>query len=58
MHFLGATLRAEFELAIETPEGPVSDVGRAIKTEANLMNGSAPIRTADESAGPDTWLDK
>jgi len=53
--FLGATLRTDFELAIETPKGPISDVGRAMRVASNLLNDYALIRTADESAEPGTW---
>ncbi|WP_454902108.1 metallophosphoesterase [Variovorax gossypii] len=55
VRFLGATLWTDFALAIETPEGPVSDVGRAMKMATNLLNDYALIRTIDESAEPDTW---
>lgn len=55
VRFLGATLWTDFELAIETPEGPISDVSRAMRVASNLLNDYALIRTADESAGPGTW---
>jgi len=58
VRFLGATLWTDFALAIETPEGPVSDVRRAMKMATNLLNDYALIRTVDESAEPDTWRDK
>ena len=58
VRFLGATLWTDFELVIETPEGPISDVGRAMKMATNLLNDYALIRTVDESAEPDTWRDK
>ena len=58
VRFLGATLWTDFALAIETPEGPISDVGRAMKMATNLLNDYALIRTVDESAEPDTWRDK
>jgi hypothetical protein len=38
VRFLGATLWTDFELAIETPEGPVSDVGRAMKMATIVMS--------------------
>ncbi|MGJ7519698.1 metallophosphoesterase [Variovorax sp. LT1P1] len=50
VRFLGATLWTDFELAIETPEGPVSDLGRAMRMATNLLNDYALIRTVDESA--------
>ena len=53
VRFLGATLWTDFALAIETPEGPVSDVGRAMKMATNLLNDYTLIRTCDESAEPD-----
>ena len=55
VRFLGATLWTDFELAIETHEGPVSDVGRAMRVATKLLNDYALIRTADESAEPGTW---
>lgn len=55
VRFLGATLWTDFALTIETPEGPISDVGRAMKMATNLLNDYALIRTVDESAEPDTW---
>ncbi|MGQ3052399.1 MAG: metallophosphoesterase [Roseateles sp.] len=55
VRFLGATLWTDFALAIETPEGLVSDAGRAMKMATNLLNDYALIRTFDESAEPDTW---
>ncbi|MDQ0083773.1 putative phosphodiesterase [Variovorax boronicumulans] len=58
VRFLGATLWTDFALAIETPEGPISDVGRAMKMATNLLNDYALIRTVDESAEPDTWRAK
>ncbi|RQO59421.1 metallophosphoesterase [Variovorax sp. KBW07] len=58
VRFLGATLWTDFALAIETPEGPISDAGRAMKMATNLLNDYALIRTVDESAEPDTWRDK
>jgi Icc-related predicted phosphoesterase len=58
VRFLGATLWTDFALAIETPEGPISDVARAMKMATNLLNDYALIRTMDESAEPDTWRDK
>lgn len=58
VRFLGATLWTDFELAIETPEGLISDVDRAMKMATNLLNDYALIRTVDESAEPDTWRDK
>jgi predicted phosphodiesterase len=58
VRFLGATLWTDFALAIQTPKGPVSDVGRAMKMATNLLNDYALIRTVDESAEPDTWRAK
>ncbi len=58
VRFLGATLWTDFKLAIETPEGFVSDATRAMKMATNLLNDYALIRTADESAEPDTWRSK
>ena len=58
MRFLGATPWTDFELAIETPEGPISAVGRAMKMATSLLNDYTLIRTVDESAEPDTWRDK
>jgi predicted phosphodiesterase len=58
VRFLGATLWTDFELAIATPEGPVSDVSRAMRVATNLLNDYALIRTADESAEPGTWRDR
>lgn len=58
VRFLGATLWTDFELAIATPEGPVSDVDRAMRMATNLLNDYALIRTVDESAELDTWHDK
>lgn len=58
VRFLGATLWTDFELAIETSEGPVSDAARAMKMATNLLNDYALIRTVDESAEPDTWRSK
>ena len=55
VRFLGATLWTDFGLATETPEGPVSDVGRAMRVATNLLNDYALIRTVDETAEPDTW---
>lgn len=55
VRFLGATLWTDFELAIDTPDGPISDVGRAMRVATNLLNDYALIRTADESAEPGTW---
>jgi len=55
VRFLGATLWTDFELAIETPEGPIRDAGRAMKMATNLLNDYALIRALDESAEPDTW---
>ncbi len=55
VRFLGATLWTDFELAIVTPEGPTSDVGRAMRVATNLLNDYTLIRTADESAEPGTW---
>ncbi|MNY83366.1 hypothetical protein D3C86_2260840 [compost metagenome] len=43
VRFLGATLWTDFALAIETPEGPISDVGRAMKMATNLLNDYALI---------------
>ncbi|MGJ3701249.1 hypothetical protein [Variovorax sp. AFSI2.2] len=51
-------LWTDFELTIETPEGLISDAGRAMKMATNLLNDYALIRTVDESAEPDTWRDK
>ena len=58
VRFLGATLWTDFELAIETPEGLVSDAARAMKMTTNLLNDYALSRTVDEAAEPDTWRDK
>ncbi|SDZ40081.1 Calcineurin-like phosphoesterase [Variovorax sp. YR634] len=58
VRFLGATLWTDFALAIETPEGLISDVERAMKMATNLLNDYALIRTVDESAEPDTWRAK
>jgi hypothetical protein len=58
VRFLGATLWTNFELTVETPEGPISDFGRAMKMATNLLNDYALIPTVDESAEPDTWRDK
>lgn len=58
VRFLGATLWTDFELAIETPEGPVSDVAWAMKKATNLLNDYALIRTLDEAAEPGTWRDE
>ncbi|BEP51979.1 MULTISPECIES: hypothetical protein [Variovorax] len=58
VRFLGATLWTDFALAIETPEGPVSDVAWAMKKATNLLNDYALIRTLDETAEPGTWRDK
>jgi Icc-related predicted phosphoesterase len=58
VRFLGATLWTDFALAIETPEGPVSDVPWAMKKATNLLNDYVLIRTLDESAEPNTWRDK
>lgn len=55
VRFLGATLWTDFELAIETPEGPISDVRRAMRVATNLLNDYALIRTADGSAEPGSW---
>ncbi|EJL77014.1 putative phosphoesterase [Variovorax sp. CF313] len=55
VRFLGATLWTDFELAIETPEGLVSDVARAMKMATNLLNDYTLIRAPDESAEPGTW---
>jgi 3',5'-cyclic AMP phosphodiesterase CpdA len=55
VRFLGATLWTDFALAIETPEGSISDIGRAMKMATNLLNDYALIRTVDKSAEPDTW---
>jgi len=58
VRFLGATLWTDFELAIETPEGRVSDAARAMKMATNLLNDYTLIRAPDESAEPDTWRHK
>lgn len=50
VRFLGATLWTDFELAIETPEGLISDAGRAMRMATKQLNDYALIRTADESA--------
>ncbi|RRH81166.1 metallophosphoesterase [Variovorax beijingensis] len=55
VRFLGATLWTDFALAIETSEGPVTDVPWAMKKATNLLNDYALIRTLDETAEPDTW---
>ncbi len=55
VRFLGATLWTDFELVIETPEGMVGDVDRAMRVANNLLNDYALIRTVDETAEPDTW---
>jgi len=55
VRFLGATLWTDFELAIETPEGLVSDAARAMKMATNLLNDYTLIRAPDESAEPGTW---
>lgn len=55
VRFLGATLWTDFELSIETPEGPVSDVAWAMKTATNLLNDYALVRTVDVSAERGTW---
>ncbi|MCU4119935.1 metallophosphoesterase [Variovorax sp. N23] len=57
VRFLGATLWTDFELAVETREGPVSDVDRAMRVATNLLNDYALIRAVDESAEPGTWRD-
>ena len=58
VRFLGATLWTDFELAIETPEGPVRDAARAMKMATNLLNDYTLIRAPDESAEPSTWRRK
>ena len=58
VRFLCATLWTDFALAIETPEGPISDVARAMKMATNLLNDYTLIRAPDESAEPDTWRHK
>ncbi|SFQ67545.1 Calcineurin-like phosphoesterase [Variovorax sp. OK605] len=58
VRFLGATLWTDFELAIETSEGLVSDPARAMKMATNLLNDYTLIRAPDESAEPDTWRHK
>ncbi|RUR71085.1 metallophosphoesterase [Variovorax guangxiensis] len=58
VRFLGATLWTDFELAIQTPEGLVSDAARAMKMATNLLNDYTLIRAPDESAEPDTWRHK
>ncbi|SEM10180.1 Calcineurin-like phosphoesterase [Variovorax sp. YR750] len=58
VRFLGATLWTDFALAIETPEGLISDAARAMKMATNLLNDYTLIRAPDESAEPDTWRHK
>jgi Icc-related predicted phosphoesterase len=52
VRFLGATIWTDFALAIETPEGRVSDVPWAMKQAASVLNDYALIRTFDETAEP------
>lgn len=58
VRFLGATLWTDFELAIETPEGRVTDAARSMRVATNLLNDYALIRTSDESAELNTWRGK
>ena len=58
VRFLGATLWTDFKLAIETPEGLVSDSDRAMKMATNLLNDYTLIRAPDELAEPHTWRHK
>jgi predicted phosphodiesterase len=52
VRFLGATLWTDFALAIDAPEGRVSDVPWAMKQAASVLNDYALIRTFDETAEP------
>ncbi|MEJ1129081.1 metallophosphoesterase [Variovorax sp. CCNWLW225] len=57
VRFLGATLWTDFALAIEAPEGRVSNVPWAMKQATSVLNDYALIRTVDETAEPDTSRD-
>lgn len=52
VRFLGATLWTDFALAIEAPEGRVSDVRWAMKQATSVLNDYALIHTFDETAEP------
>jgi len=52
VRFLGATLWTDFAIAIEAPEGRVSDVPWAMKQATNVLNDYALIHTFDETAEP------
>jgi Icc-related predicted phosphoesterase len=58
VRFLGATLWTDFALAIEAPEGRVSDVPRAMKQATSVLNDYALIRTVDETAEPGSLRDQ
>jgi len=58
VRFLGATLWTDFELAIETPHGPQSNVELAVRLVEASLSDFRQIRIPDPNALPGTWKER
>ncbi|SEB19822.1 metallophosphoesterase [Variovorax sp. YR216] len=58
VRFLGATLWTDFALAIETPQGPQTNVELAERLVENALNDFRLIRVPNRSALPGTWQER